>query len=161
MKTTEVTGPGPWLCGVKWTVANTFTGRTLAALDLELGVKAQGLTLNLVGLGGKHWHQSLRLLMWAQILRAGPSLMFMVDMRCSSFSSSRACPSISCDRNWEASSSQPTRTKRNLEGEENKNCLKVKGRKVPNLVARKWTVTPPPRSTGRGWEGGSWTQSSL
>lgn len=52
-------------------------------------------------------HQSLRLLMWAQILRAGPSLMFMVDMRCSSFSSRRACPSISCDRNWEASSSQP------------------------------------------------------
>lgn len=45
--------------------------------------------------------------MWAQILRAGPSLMFMVDIRCSSFSSSRACPSISCDRNWEASSSQP------------------------------------------------------
>lgn len=50
--------------------------------------------------------------MWAQILRAGPSLMFMVDMRCSSFSSSSACPSISCDRNWEASSSQPARKRR-------------------------------------------------
>lgn len=45
--------------------------------------------------------------MWAQIFRAGPSLMFMVDMRCSSFSSSRACPSISCDRKWGACSSQP------------------------------------------------------
>lgn len=37
-------------------------------------------------------------------------MMFMVDMRCSSFSSSSACPSISCDRNWEASSSQPAGT---------------------------------------------------
>lgn len=43
-------------------------------------------------------------------MRAGPSLMFMVDMRCSSFSSSSACPSISCDRNWEARSSHPERT---------------------------------------------------
>ena len=58
-------------------------------------------------------HQSLRLLMWAQILRAGPNLMFIVDIRCSSFSKSKACPSISCDRNWEASSSQPEK-KRNI-----------------------------------------------
>ncbi|KAG7215420.1 hypothetical protein INR49_006520 [Caranx melampygus] len=51
-----------------------------------------------------------------RILRAGPSLMFMVDMRCSSFSSSSACPSISCDRNWEASSSQPVRKRRGKNG---------------------------------------------
>lgn len=55
--------------------------------------------------------------MWAQILRAGPSLMFMVDMRCSSFSRSRACPSISWERNWEASSSQPE-TKKKTDGRE-------------------------------------------
>ena len=66
------------------------------------------------------WYQSLRLLMWAQILSAGPSLMFMVDMRCSSFSSSRAWPSISCDRNWEAISSQPAeRRKRDVNRERN------------------------------------------
>lgn len=59
-----------------------------------------------------HWHQSFRLLMWAQILSAGPSLMFMVDMRCSSFRSSRACPSISCDRNWVAKSSQPAQQRK-------------------------------------------------
>lgn len=51
--------------------------------------------------------QSFRLLIEAQILRAGPSLMFIVDMRCSSLSSISACPSISCDRNWDARSSQP------------------------------------------------------
>lgn len=45
--------------------------------------------------------------MEAQILRAGPSLMFMVEMRWSSRSSRRAWPSISCDRNWAANSSQP------------------------------------------------------
>lgn len=45
--------------------------------------------------------------MEAQILRAGPSLIFMVEMRWSSRRSMRACPSISCDRNWAASSSQP------------------------------------------------------
>jgi len=33
--------------------------------------------------------------------------MFMVDMRCSSRRSRRACPSISWDRKWEANSSQP------------------------------------------------------
>lgn len=42
---------------------------------------------------------SRRLLMEAQILSAGPSLMFMVEMRWSSRSSRSACPSISCDRN--------------------------------------------------------------
>lgn len=98
--------------------------------EQEFGVNAQGLTLSIVDLW-KHWHQSLRLLMWAQILRAGPSLMFMVDMRCSSFSSSRAWPSISCDRNWEASSSQPA--KRNINrkkhGEEaTKSKIRIRGK---------------------------------
>lgn len=45
--------------------------------------------------------------MEAQILSAGPSLIFMVEIRWSSRKSSRACPSISCDRKWAASSSQP------------------------------------------------------
>lgn len=57
-------------------------------------------------------HHSRRLLMEAQILRAGPSLIFMVDMRWSSRRSSRACPSISCERNCAASSSQPEHNKK-------------------------------------------------
>lgn len=52
-------------------------------------------------------HHSRSVLMEAQILSAGPSLMFMVEMRWSSRSSSRAWPSISWERNWAASSSQP------------------------------------------------------
>lgn len=107
----------PWLCLEN--EPHTFTCRTLTALepvpiselgaDQEFGVNARGLTLNVVDLW-KRWHQSLRLLMWAQILSAGPSLMFMVDMRCSSFSSSRACPSISWQRNSSAISRQPAAT---------------------------------------------------
>lgn len=52
-----------------------------------------------------HWF--FRELMWAQILSAGPSLMFMLVMRWSSVSSSRACPSISCSRKASATSLQP------------------------------------------------------
>lgn len=52
-----------------------------------------------------HWFFSA--LMWAQILRAGPSLMFMLVMRWSSVSSSSAWPSISCTRNASATSLQP------------------------------------------------------
>lgn len=55
---------------------------------------------------------SRRLLIEAQILRAGPSLIFMVEIRCSSRRRSRACPSISCDRNWAASSSQPEHSRK-------------------------------------------------
>ena len=50
-----------------------------------------------------------RVLMRAQILRAGPSLMLMAVIRWSSFSSSRACPSISCCRNSSAYSPHPGR----------------------------------------------------
>lgn len=46
-------------------------------------------------------------LIWAKILSAGPSLMFMVPMRWSSFSSSSAWPSISWQRNSSAISKQP------------------------------------------------------
>lgn len=60
-------------------------------------------------------YHSRRVLMEAQILRAGPSLMFIVDMRWSSRRSSRACPSISCDRNWAASSSQPEDNKTRIQ----------------------------------------------
>lgn len=45
--------------------------------------------------------------MRAKILSAGPSLMFMVLMRWSSFKRSKACPSISWDRNSSAISWQP------------------------------------------------------
>lgn len=55
-------------------------------------------------------YESLSMLIWAKILRAGPSLMFMVPMRWSSFSSSRACPSISWERNSSAISRQPATT---------------------------------------------------
>lgn len=51
--------------------------------------------------------------MEAQILRAGPNLIFMVEIRWSSRRSSNACPSISCDRKWAASSSQPGQKQRN------------------------------------------------
>lgn len=52
-----------------------------------------------------HWF--FRELMWAQIFSAGPSLMFMLVIRWSSVSSSRAWPSISCSRNASATSLQP------------------------------------------------------
>lgn len=52
-----------------------------------------------------HWF--FRELMWAQILSAGPSLMFMLVIRWSSVSSSRAWPSISCSRKASATSLQP------------------------------------------------------
>lgn len=56
---------------------------------------------------GEMGYESLSMLIWAKILSAGPSLMFMVPMRWSSFSSSRACPSISWERNSSAISRQP------------------------------------------------------
>lgn len=65
-------------------------------------------------------HYSRRLLMEAQILRAGPSLMFMVEMRWSSRKSSSACPSISWDWNWAASSSQPDRPRDSVNAGDNK-----------------------------------------
>lgn len=48
--------------------------------------------------------------MRAKILSAGPSLMFMVLIRWSSFNRSKACPSISWDRNSSAISWQPAQT---------------------------------------------------
>lgn len=52
-------------------------------------------------------HGFFSVLMWAQIFRAGPSLMFMLVIRWSSVRSSRAWPSISCSRNASATSPQP------------------------------------------------------
>lgn len=57
-------------------------------------------------------YESFSMLIWAKILSAGPSLMFMVPIRWSSFSSSRACPSISWERNSSAISRQPAPTAR-------------------------------------------------
>lgn len=53
----------------------------------------------------RHWF--FRELMWAQIFRAGPSLMLRLVMRWSSVSSSSAWPSISCERKASATSPQP------------------------------------------------------
>lgn len=69
--------------------------------------------------------------------------MFMVDMRCSSFSSSRACPSISCDRNWEASSSQPC--------SEEINCDTSSTLHWPGLVGRQLGAELSVGSGGGGW----------
>ncbi len=53
------------------------------------------------------FYASFRELMWAQSFSAGPSLRFMVLTRWSSVRSSRACPSISWERNSSATSGPP------------------------------------------------------
>lgn len=57
-----------------------------------------------------HWFFSA--LIWAQIFSAGPSLMFMLVIRWSSVSSSRAWPSISCSLKASATSLQPAMKRR-------------------------------------------------
>lgn len=83
-------------------------------------------------------HHSRRVLMEAQILRAGPSLIFMVEMRCSSRRSSRACPSISCDKNWAASSSQPEQKDRKVDVIQKE---KTRTRATTRLPSHSWTPT--------------------
>lgn len=56
-------------------------------------------------------YESLSILIWAKIFSAGPSLMFMVLMRWSSFRRSRAWPSISWERNSSAISWHPGKHK--------------------------------------------------
>lgn len=111
---------------------------------------------------------SRRLLMEAQILSAGPSLMFMVEMRWSSRSSRSACPSISCDRNWAASSSQPGETEKTMKRRpgledgpgENMAWDPRGGAAAPllntNLGVKRWTCRLRQRSTEQEWRTGSW-----
>lgn len=106
-------------------------------------------------------HHSRRLLIEAQIFRAGPSLMFMVEIRWSSLSSNRACPSISCDRNWVASSSQPKpsrKPKRRVRTDDLNVFKQSEANRdlAANLEARRWTCRLLPRSTEPESRTGSW-----
>lgn len=101
---------------------------------------------------------SRRLLIEAQILRAGPSLIFIVEIRCSSRRSIRACPSISCDRNWAANSSQPEQTRRHGQPRD-RDALKqpeTASEPAADLEARRWTCRLRPRSTEQASQTGSW-----
>ena len=88
-----------------WDQPATAVGLSLVRVPYKYGVLD---TFRQCGVAPeRRGYESLSILISAKSLSAGPSLMVKVPMRCSSFSSSKDWPSISCERNSSAIARQP------------------------------------------------------